>query len=97
MEAALATIPGVTQVCVVPVPDPLLGERAAALMVFSGEAMGLDAVRRHLEEADFPKFKWPEFVYAVSDLPQNRVGKLDRVEAVSLATQLTHPETETSR
>jgi acyl-CoA synthetase (AMP-forming)/AMP-acid ligase II len=88
MEAALATIPGVTQVCVVPVPDPLLGERAAALMVFSGDVMGLDEVRRHLEQADFPKFKWPEFVYAVSDLPLNRVGKLDRLEAVSLAARL---------
>jgi acyl-CoA synthetase (AMP-forming)/AMP-acid ligase II len=91
MEAALSAVPGVTQVCVVPVPDPLLGERAAALVVFAGEAMSLDDVRRHLEDADFPKFKWPEFVYAVSALPLNRVGKLDRMEAVSLATRLNDP------
>lgn len=88
MEGALAAIPGVAQVCVVPVPDPLLGERAAALMVFAGEALDLDGVRRHLEAADFPKFKWPEFVYAVPNLPQNRVGKLNRHEAVSLAGEL---------
>jgi non-ribosomal peptide synthetase component E (peptide arylation enzyme) len=91
MEAALRAIPGVTQVCVVPVPDPLLGERAAALVVFAGKAMDLDDVRRHLEEADFPKFKWPEFVYAVSALPLNRVGKLDRLEAVAVATRLGDP------
>ncbi len=89
MEVALAAIPGVAQVCVVPVPDPMLGERAAALMVFTGDALDLDGVRGHLEAADFPKFKWPEFVYAVPDLPQNRVGKLNRAEAVSRATELT--------
>ena len=33
VEAAVAAIPGVVQVCVVPVPDELLGERAAALVV----------------------------------------------------------------
>jgi acyl-CoA synthetase (AMP-forming)/AMP-acid ligase II len=96
MEAALSAIPGVTQVCVVPVPDPLLGERAAALMVFSGGVLGLDDVRRHLEQADFPKFKWPEFVYAVSALPLNRVGKLNRLEAVSLATRLNDPASQPS-
>jgi non-ribosomal peptide synthetase component E (peptide arylation enzyme) len=92
MEAALAAIPGVAQVCVVPVPDPLLGERAAALMVFSGASLDLGGVRRHLEEADVPKAKWPEFVYPVSDLPQNRVGKLNRAEAVSLATELSRAD-----
>lgn len=99
MEAALAAVPGVAQVCVVPVPDPLLGERAAALVVFSGATLELDAIRRHLEDADVPKFKWPEFVYAVPDLPLNRVGKLNRAEAASLATHLSGCDqaTQTSR
>ena len=88
MEGALAAIPGVAQVCVVPVPDPMLGERAAALMVFAGEGLYLEAVQRHLEAADFPKFKWPEFVHAVPDLPQNRFGKLNRTQAINLASEL---------
>lgn len=88
MEGALGAIPGVAQVCVVPVPDPMLGERAAALMVFAGEPLDLEGVRRHLEAADFPKFKWPEFVHAVPDLPRNRIGKLNRPEAVTLAGEL---------
>jgi non-ribosomal peptide synthetase component E (peptide arylation enzyme) len=90
VEAALAAIPGVAQVCVVPVPDELLGERAAALVVSTGRALDLDTVREHLAAADFPKFKWPEFVYVVPTLPQNRVGKLDRNSAVALATELAH-------
>lgn len=88
VEAAVAAIPGVAQVCVVPVSDDLLGERAAALVVWSGEPLDLDGVRRELAAADFPKFKWPEFVYPVPHLPQNRVGKLDRSGAVSLASSL---------
>ncbi|MDZ5622387.1 class I adenylate-forming enzyme family protein [Nocardioides sp. HM23] len=88
VEASVAAIPGVAQVCVVPVPDDLLGERAAALVVFTGTELGLDDVREQLRAADVPKFKWPEFVYAVPALPQNRVGKLNRNEAAALATQL---------
>lgn len=88
VEASVAAIPGIAQVCVVPVPDDLLGERAAALVVFAGTELDLDEVRAQLRAADVPKFKWPEFVYAVPALPQNRVGKLDRTEAVALAAQL---------
>lgn len=88
VEAALAGIRGIHQVCVVPVPDPVLGERAAALVVADGEAPGLEEIRRNLETADFPKFKWPEFVIAVDTLPQSRVGKLDRAGAANLAAAL---------
>ncbi|WP_295647585.1 class I adenylate-forming enzyme family protein [uncultured Dietzia sp.] len=85
VEAALAGIPGIHQVCVVPVPDPVLGERAAALVVPDGQAPGLEEIRRELDAADFPKFKWPEFVISVESLPQSRVGKLDRAGAANLA------------
>ncbi|MBB1032897.1 acyl--CoA ligase [Dietzia sp. CQ4] len=88
VEGALAAVPGIHQVCVVPVPDPVLGERTAALVVSEGEPLGLDEIRRHLEAADFPKFKWPEFVRSVSVLPQSRVGKLDRKGAASLAAEI---------
>ena len=83
----MAALPGVAQVCVVPVPDDLLGERAAALVV-STTPLTIDEVRSGLAEAGFPKFKWPEMVYLVDDLPQNRVGKLDRQEAGSVAQRI---------
>lgn len=88
VEGALAAIPGIHQVCVVPVPDPVLGERTAALVVSDGERLSLDAIRAQLEQADFPKFKWPEFVHSVSALPQSRVGKLDRRQAAGLAAEI---------
>ncbi|OAK56966.1 class I adenylate-forming enzyme family protein [Rhodococcoides kyotonense] len=88
MESALAALDSVVQVCVVPVPDDLLGERAAALIVTGGDAMTLSDVTSRLAATDFPKFKWPEYVFTVDDLPQNRVGKLSRPDATELARKL---------
>jgi acyl-CoA synthetase (AMP-forming)/AMP-acid ligase II len=88
VEAAVARIPSVAQVCVVPVPDEMLGERVAALVVSGGAHVDLAAVTGHLEAEGFPKAKWPEFVFDVPDLPQNRVGKLSRPDAVRLAAEL---------
>jgi acyl-CoA synthetase (AMP-forming)/AMP-acid ligase II len=88
VEAAVAQVPGVAQVCVVPVPDEMLGERVAALVVSNGPRLALDVVTGSLEAAGFPKPKWPEFVFAVPDLPQNRVGKLSRPDAVRIAAEL---------
>lgn len=88
MESAIAALPGVVQVCVVPVPDQLLGERAAALVVADGAEPTLDTVTERLAAAGFPKFKWPEYLFTVADLPQNRVGKLSRPDAVRLAAEL---------
>ena len=88
VESAVARIPAVAQVCVVPVPDEMLGERVAALVVSTSPGLSLSDVTSHLESEGFPKAKWPEFVFVVPDLPQNRVGKLSRPDAVSLATRL---------
>lgn len=88
VEAAVARIPSVTQVCVVPVPDELLGERAAALVVSSDPALSLESVTGFLGDSGVPKAKWPEYVFVVSDLPQNRVGKLSRRDATDLAERL---------
>lgn len=88
VEAAVARIPAVAQVCVVPVPDEMLGERAAALVVSTDPGLTLSEVTGHLESEGFPKAKWPEFVFVVPDLPQNRVGKLSRPDAVDLAVRL---------
>ncbi|RNM17430.1 class I adenylate-forming enzyme family protein [Nocardioides pocheonensis] len=92
VEAAVARVPGVAQVCVVPVPDEMLGERVAALVVSSGTDLGLADVTGNLEAAGFPKQKWPEFVFSVPDLPQNRVGKLSRPDAVRIAAELAASE-----
>jgi acyl-CoA synthetase (AMP-forming)/AMP-acid ligase II len=88
VEAAVGRMPGINQVCVVPVPDDVLGERVAALVVAEGGTLGLSEVTRWLEESGFPKQKWPEYVFTVPELPRNRVGKLSRPDATALAVRL---------
>jgi acyl-CoA synthetase (AMP-forming)/AMP-acid ligase II len=88
VESAIAQMPCIAQVCVVPVPDELLGERAAALIVAPEMEPSLSDVTAFLHELGLSKSKWPEYVYCVPDLPQNRVGKLSRPDAVQVATNL---------
>jgi cyclohexanecarboxylate-CoA ligase len=89
IERAIASHPRVAQVCVAPVPDEVLGERAAALVVpADGGTVRLDEVTGHLHGLGLSKAKWPEFVFAVADLPQTAVGKLSRAGARDLAREL---------
>jgi cyclohexanecarboxylate-CoA ligase len=89
VERAVATHPGVWQVCVVPVPDELLGERVAALVIAAdGGSPDLGEITRHLHDRGLSKAKWPEFVFPVDELPQTTVGKISRARARDLARDL---------
>ncbi|GAA4690838.1 hypothetical protein GCM10023215_29490 [Pseudonocardia yuanmonensis] len=88
VETAVARHPQVDQVCVVPVPDEVLGERIAVLLVTERADLDLSELQRHLGELGLTKGKWPEFVFRVEALPQNRVGKLSRADASRLAREL---------
>ncbi|MBK1787424.1 class I adenylate-forming enzyme family protein [Prauserella cavernicola] len=87
VETAIAAHPGVDQVCVVAVPDAVLGERVAALLV-TADGLELPQIQQHLAGIGLMKGKWPEFVFRVDDLPQNRVGKISRADASRLAREL---------
>ncbi|MFZ2175353.1 MAG: class I adenylate-forming enzyme family protein [Rhodococcus sp. (in: high G+C Gram-positive bacteria)] len=97
VESAIARMPSIAQVCVVPVPDELLGERVAALIVALDSEPSLPDVTAFLQDIGLSKSKWPEYVYCVPDLPQNRVGKLSRQDAVRLATELAKNDLSSSR
>ena len=89
VERAIASHPRVAQVCVAPVPDEVLGERAAALIVSADAAdLRLDEVTAHLHDLGLSRAKWPEYVFTVADLPQTAVGKLSRAGARDLAHEL---------
>jgi non-ribosomal peptide synthetase component E (peptide arylation enzyme) len=89
IERAVASCPHVAQACVVPVPDDVLGERIAMLVVSSdGAPVDLAEITTHLADLGLSKAKWPEFLFCVKDLPQTKVGKLDRAGATGLAGRL---------
>jgi cyclohexanecarboxylate-CoA ligase len=97
VERAIASHPRVAMVCVAPVPDPILGERVAALLALNDEGeIPLEEITRHLRDLGLSKTKWPEFVFSVDRLPQTRVGKLDRTAARDLARAL-HAQAPESR
>ncbi|WP_406439490.1 acyl--CoA ligase [Streptomyces sp. NBC_01613] len=89
IERAVASYPRVARACVAAAPDEVLGERVALLVVTEdGGGIDLTEVTGHLESVGLSKSKWPEFVYAVEELPQTKVGKLDRSGARALVHRL---------
>lgn len=92
VENAIARHADVDQVCVVPVPDDVLGERIAVLLVTGREDLDLAELQHHLAGQGLMKGKWPEYVFRVDALPQNRVGKISRREAAEIAQRLRNAE-----
>jgi non-ribosomal peptide synthetase component E (peptide arylation enzyme) len=88
VELAVASHPAVSQACVVPVSDELLGERVAVLVVTTEARLDLAGVTRHLAERGLAKTKWPEFVFQVAEIPQTRVGKVARPQAREVAQRM---------
>jgi cyclohexanecarboxylate-CoA ligase len=79
VEAALEAHPAIRQAVVVGYPDTLMGERVAAYVV-STEPFDLDACRSWFAGRGMAKFKTPERVERIEQLPLLGSGKPDRAE-----------------
>jgi acyl-CoA synthetase (AMP-forming)/AMP-acid ligase II len=77
VEGVLRSHPDIGDVCVVGRPDRDLGERAVAFVV-ARRALTLGDLRRHLEEKGLARYKWPEFLDLVEEIPLAGPGKPDR-------------------
>jgi acyl-CoA synthetase (AMP-forming)/AMP-acid ligase II len=79
LEALLREHPLVADVCVVGRPDRELGERVMAFVVArGGEAPGVDDLREFLASRGVARYKWPEYVEHVPEIPLSGPGKVDR-------------------
>ena len=80
VEEALLRHPRIREAVVVGKPDRDLGERPVAFLVGpEGEAPpGLDELRAHLAGQGMARYKWPEEVHAVAEIPLKGPGKVDR-------------------
>jgi long-chain acyl-CoA synthetase len=76
VEAAILELPGVRDVAVVGVPDPIFGEAVAAFLELEPGAM-LDGERvvSHCRER-IASYKKPKHVRFVETLPRNSMGKV---------------------
>ena len=73
--------PAIAAATVVPVPDPVLGERALACIVRRPGAPKIDvpALREWFIDQGVAKFKIPEYVEHLEEMPLTSAGKVDRV------------------
>lgn len=89
VEAALALLPGIAEVCVVGVPDPQWGQAVTAVVVTGTPAAvpALDEVRAHVTRT-LGAAAAPRHLVVVDALPLRGPGKVDRVEAARHATEV---------
>jgi O-succinylbenzoic acid--CoA ligase len=75
VESCLAACPGVVDIAVTGLPDPVWGDRVVAVLVGSADEDALLAhARQHLPSAAIPRQ-----IHRVERLPRNAAGKLERV------------------
>jgi long-chain acyl-CoA synthetase len=85
IEEVIERLPGVAECGVVGVPDELLGEAVAALVVLAeGETLDAETVERHVFRS-LPRHKVPSIVRFVPALPRTRTGKVCRADLRALA------------
>jgi acyl-CoA synthetase len=81
VEGLIASHPAVAEVAVVAYPDPILGERAAAVVVpRPGTEVTLESLVTHLDDMGVATFKRPERLVVVDRLPRNPLGKVQKNE-----------------
>jgi len=80
IEAAVAVHPDVNAVAVVGMPDKRLGERVCAYLVPRNESSipTVPELGQFLESFGLAKFKWPERIELIANLPVTKVGKFDK-------------------
>ncbi|MGE0799493.1 MAG: class I adenylate-forming enzyme family protein [Lautropia sp.] len=83
IEAIIDRIPGITRSAVVPMPDPVLGERAC-VFVETTAPITLAQVVAALEQAGIARFKWPERLETIAQMPLTPTQKVMRGRLTAL-------------
>ncbi|HEY3470810.1 MAG TPA: (2,3-dihydroxybenzoyl)adenylate synthase, partial [Amycolatopsis sp.] len=90
VELLLGSHDAVAEAALVAMPDPRLGERACAFVVTRDDrTLDLAEVRVHFERLEVAKYKWPERVVVLPEMPRvSQVGKIDRRRLRQIAETL---------
>ena len=78
VELVLLRHPRITGAAAVAMPDPRLGERTCAYIVVHGEPLTMADIREHFMQLQVAKFKWPERIEHLTEIPRTVVGKMDK-------------------
>jgi non-ribosomal peptide synthetase component E (peptide arylation enzyme) len=96
VELLVAGHPGVSEIALVGMPDPRLGERGCAYVVPRDrqDPPTLAGICTHLEAEGLAKYKWPERLELIDALPRTQVGKIAKaILRADIAAKLEHEST----
>ena len=81
VEEAVLTHPDIIACAILGLKDPSLGERmCACIVVRPGQPVpDVASLGKHLQAYGLAKFKWPERIEVLPELPATHVGKLDKI------------------
>ncbi|WP_188189837.1 (2,3-dihydroxybenzoyl)adenylate synthase [Nonomuraea sp. SYSU D8015] len=79
VENLIYRLPGVSRVAAVAKPDPDLGERVCAVIVpEAGHQLTLEELRQALMAMEVARYKLPEHLVLLDELPLTKIGKIDK-------------------
>lgn len=89
VEAAIARHPAIEICAIVPMPDPVLGERACCFAVTrDGAQLDLAALCAFLETQAVARLRWPERLELIDAMPMTLTRKIRKAELIKLAADL---------
>jgi len=79
IEKLISSHPDVALVAVIPMPDPVMGERACAYIEpMPGAALDFDAIIAFLQDNQASVLQFPERIEFMEKIPLTQTGKLDK-------------------
>ncbi|MBB3600505.1 mycobactin salicyl-AMP ligase [Mycolicibacterium sp. BK556] len=78
LESHLLTHPAVSTAAAVGLPDPYLGEKICAAIVFRGRPVSLSELNDHLDARGVAVHSRPDMIAPMPALPTTAVGKVDK-------------------
>jgi mycobactin salicyl-AMP ligase len=93
LEAQMLSHSAIVSAAAVPLPDPYLGEKICAAVVFTGEPVSLAELNAYLDERGLAAHARPDMLVAMTALPTTPIGKIDKkaiarqISSTGIATQ----------
>lgn len=78
LEEQLLSHPAIWSAAAVPIPDPYLGEKICAAVVFTDIMMTLGEVNAYLDQRGVAAHSRPDMLVAMNSLPTTPIGKIDK-------------------
>jgi mycobactin salicyl-AMP ligase len=78
LEEQLLSHSAIFSAAAVPIPDPYLGEKICAAVVFAGKPITLTELNAYLDERGAAAHARPDMLVALTALPTTPIGKIDK-------------------